>query len=134
MPKLPTLFLGLLVIPAPLLAAEAPIDATASLVQMLLALALIIGLLFAALHLVRRGRRGGAGGLLHVLSATAVGPRERVVLLAVGDRVLVLGVAPGRVCTLATLDHVPTAATSPSTAPPAQDFQSWLKRTLERRA
>jgi hypothetical protein len=42
--------------------------------------------------------------MLKIRGAAAVGPRERVVLVEVADRILVLGVAPGRVNTLHTLD------------------------------
>ena len=52
-----------------------------------------------------------------------------------GDEVLVLGVAPGRVTPLCTLDalDLPTAGDAPASAAGGADFQAWLKQTLERR-
>lgn len=135
MPALP-LAVGLLLLPGPSIAADSSFDAASSVLQMLLGLALVIGLLFAALHVLRRlsGGKGLAAGVLKIRGATAVGPRERVVLLEVADKVLVLGVAPGRISTLHTLDasQLPTG-TAPQTLPGNNDFQAWLKRTLERR-
>lgn len=135
MPALP-LAVGLLLLPGPSIAADGSFDVASSVLQMLLGLALVIGLLFAALHALRRlsGSKGLAAGVLKIRGATAVGPRERVVLLEVADKVLVLGVAPGRISTLHTLDasQLP-AGTAPQALPGNDDFQAWLKRTLERR-
>lgn len=129
---------GLLLLTAPAIAADGgAFDATGSVVQMLLGLGLVIGLLYASLHVLRRIGGGNAHGaaLLKVRGATAVGPRERVVLVEVGDKILVLGVAPGRVNTLHTLDAVdlPAPGSGNSPLPGSKDFQTWLKQTLERR-
>jgi flagellar protein FliO/FliZ len=119
------------------LAAAPGADLGGSVVQMLLGLALVIGLLLASLHILKRlgaGTAGGAG-LVKLRGATAVGPRERVVLVEVADKVLVLGVAPGRITPLHTLDaaDLPGQAALPA-EPGGKDFQSWLKHTLERRS
>ena len=127
---------GLLLLTGSAIAADSTFDATGSVIQMLLGLALIIGLLFAALHILKRLGAGGKGAsLLTIRGATAVGPRERVVLVEVADKILVLGVAPGRVSTLLTLDaaELPLAPGASSSQPGGKDFQSWLKQTLERR-
>ena len=65
-----------------------------------------------------------------------VGPRERVVLVEVADRILVLGVAPGRVNTLHTLDagDIPRDPDGGRPLSGGKDFQTWLKQTLERRS
>lgn len=130
---------GLLAAPCAAIAADGSLDAAGSLVQMLLGLAVVIGLLYASLHVLKRLGAGGgnSAGLVKVRCATAVGPRERVVLVDVGDKVLVLGVAPGRITPLHTLDaaDLPGTSTAPDAPPPAgKDFQSWLKQTLERRS
>ncbi len=134
--RLPFLPAGLLLLTRSAIAADSGFDATGSVIQMLLGLALIIALLFATLHLLKRLGAGGKGAsLLTVRGATAVGPRERVVLVEVADKILVLGVAPGRVSTLLTLDaaELPLAPGTSSSRPGGKDFQSWLKQTLERR-
>ncbi len=118
-------------------AADGSLDAAGSLVQMFLGLAVVIGLLYASLHVLKRlgAGTGNAAGLLKVRGATAVGPRERVVLVDVAGKVLVLGVTPGRITALHTLDAADLPGTPDASQPPAgKDFQSWLKQTLERRS
>lgn len=116
-------------------------DFAGSLVQMLFGLALVIALLFGCLWIIRRlsARRGGAAAI-QVLGAAAVGPRERVVLVQLGEQVLVLGVAPGSVSKLHEMkrDDLPLASLGSSSAsgagnPPSPNFSSWLKHALEHR-
>ena len=63
------------------------------------ALAVTLGLLALAFRLLRRlqaGELAGRPGLpLHVLRRVALGPRQSVALVRLGDRVLVLSVADG---------------------------------------
>ena len=113
----------------------------ASLLQMSFGLAVVVGLLFACLWLLRRlsAPRGG-GAAVKVLGAAAVGPRERVVLVQLGEQVLVLGVAPGSVTKLHEMkgDELPlttlgTSSTSGAGSPSMPNFSNWLKHALERR-
>ncbi|MCX7628585.1 MAG: flagellar biosynthetic protein FliO [Methylophilaceae bacterium] len=70
--------------------------------QMLLGLGLVLALIAATAWLLRRlapGQVAGRGDL-RVVAAVAVGPKERVVLVDVGETRLVLGVAPGSVTRL----------------------------------
>ena len=115
----------------PAAAQSGPPDVGGSLFQMLAGLAVVVALLVASLWLLKRlsAPRGPAGGLLKVVSATAVGPRERVVIVELGETWLVLGVAPGRVT---TLHQIPRMAGTVSAAP-GGDFPDWLKKVLERR-
>ena len=103
--------------------AESLPSATGSIAQMLFGLVIVLVVLFAALSLLRRvqGGRPGIADALKVLGATSVGPRERVVLVAVGKQVLVLGVAPGRVTALHSL---PEDALPPPAAAAAEGFGS----------
>jgi flagellar protein FliO/FliZ len=103
-----------------------------SLAQLLFGFAIVIALIFASLWLLKRlsAPRGQAAGLLKVIAATAVGPRERVVVVELGDSWLVLGVAPGQVTSLHQLPRVANVTPPPATE---GDFASWLKKTLERR-
>ena len=97
---------GLLLLGSSANAADGSLDVAGSVVQMILGLGLIIALLIASLYILKRlgAGRGSAAGLVKVRGATAVGPRERVVLVEVAGKILVLGVAPGRVTALHTLD------------------------------
>lgn len=112
----------LLLVPAPALAASS--SALAASGQMLLSLLLVLALLGGIFVLLRRLQvRPGASGGLRSLAALSVGTRERVVLLEVAGRQLLVGVAPGRVQTLLVLDA------------PAKEgaFSQRLDEALERR-
>ena len=113
-------------------AAEAPAVA-ASFGQVLLGLGVVVAMLLASLWLLKRlsAPRGGAGAL-KVLGATPVGPRERVVLVEVAGKVLVLGVAPGRVNALHSFDaaELPNPGTSSGTGP-GNDLPDRLRRLVK---
>ena len=81
--------------------------AMANLWQLTLGMSLVLGLIVAISWILKRsGRfRMAAGGGLRVLGGLSMGARERVVLMQVGDKQLLIGVAPGRVQTLHVLDE-----------------------------
>ena len=114
--------------------APAP-DFAGNVFQMLFGLAVVLVLLVGALWLLKQltQRRGEAGGLMRVVSATAVGTRERVVIVEVGSTWLVLGVAPGRVSPLA---EIPRQAEppAPERRPATPDFPGWLRNLGGNRA
>lgn len=120
-------------------AAEAPPDLAGSAWQMLFGLAVVLALLFGILWLLKRlgMNRGGAGGELKVLGAASVGARERVVMVEVAGRVLVLGVAPGRVNALSEFDAAELPPREPlgegANAIAGGDFAARLRQMLERR-
>lgn len=81
-----------------------------------LALLLVVALIVGAAWLMRRmgGFQVGASGNLRVIGGLAMGARERVVLIQVGDTQLLVGVAPGRIQTLHVLDKpLPSAPSAP---------------------
>jgi len=87
--------------------AAAPVEPVAmtSLLQVSLALIFVLLLIFGLAWLLRRmgGVAQSGSGLVRVLGSVAVGQRERVVLVQIGQQQLVLGVAPGSVQTLHVL-------------------------------
>jgi flagellar protein FliO/FliZ len=107
--------------------------------QMLFGLAVVLGILAASVWLLKRlssPMRGNA--LLRVLGVTAVGPRERVVLLEAGEKVLMLGVTPNNVRTLHVFarDELPIAPAAPATPvlpAAAASFADRLRRALKGR-
>ncbi|HZV54729.1 MAG TPA: flagellar biosynthetic protein FliO [Rhodocyclaceae bacterium] len=107
-------------------------DLGGSIFQLLFGLLVVIVVLIASLWLLKRlsAPRGEAAGLMRVVAGTAVGARERVVILEVGTTWLVLGVAPGRVTALAEMPrgNLPAAPT-PSQS---KDFAGRLRQMLDR--
>lgn len=121
---------------APARAADAVPDMAGGLVQMLLGLAVVVGLLLGSLWLIKRlSAPGGAARGMKIVGALAVGPRERIVLVEVADKVLVLGITAAGINTLHTLERtqLPDEASPPTGATSATDFRQWLKQSLERR-
>lgn len=108
-------------------------DLGSSALQMVFGLLVVLALLLGALWLLKRISlpRGPVAGLLRVVAGVAVGSRERVVILELGNSWLVLGVAPGQVTTLAEIPRQEIPATAASRA--AKDFPAWLKQFAERR-
>ncbi len=129
------LFIAPIILAPAVARAQATASATdlgGSVVQLVLGLAVVIAMLFASLWLLKRlsAPRGEAAGLIRVVAGTAVGPRERVVILEVGGTWMVLGVAPGQVSALAEIPRInPPAQPDPT---PADDLPGWLHRLLGR--
>jgi flagellar protein FliO/FliZ len=113
-------------------AAAAPQDG-AGLLRATLGLAVVLALIFAVGWVMRRLAPARAGGnALRIVAAQALGARERVVVVEVGDQWIVVGVAPGNVRGLATLPRgsLPAAETMPF--PAAQGFAALLARATRR--
>lgn len=127
------LMFGLL--PYPALAQSATPELGSSVLQMLLGLGFIVALIFGSLWLLKRlaAPRGAGAQVLKVIAGQAVGPRERVVVVEVGDTALVLGVAPGQVRTLHTMARTALPATPASITPSLPPFAAKLKRMMEQR-
>ena len=104
--------------------------------QVLLGLAVVLGMVFVAAWAMRRLNPNVATGssALRIVAGTAVGNRERVLVLEVNDSWLVVGVAPGRVCGIHSMprpENVPAVPKSATGIPGG--FAGWLKQTIERR-
>ena len=120
-------------------AAEATTTSTVgagSMLQFGLGLAIVLGLIVAAGWFMKRFSIGpSAGGTVKVIAGAAVGQRERVVVVEIGDNWLVLGVAPGRVNALHTMPRgeIAQAPAVPMAGPQAA-FATWLKDKMEKRS
>jgi len=79
---------------------------TSSLLKMILGLMLVLGVMAGVAYLVKRMLPGVGHqqSTIHIVGSASVGTRERVVVLEVGDRWLVVGVAPGQVSAIANLE------------------------------
>lgn len=78
-----------------------------SLLRLIIGLVVVIAAVVALAWFLRRfsGITQNADGQLRVLGGLAVGQRERIVLVQVGEEQLLVGVAPGRVQTLHVLEQ-----------------------------
>lgn len=93
----------------PWLADAATTSAMPGIARGLGSLAVVFGALAVVLYALRRwqGARLAGGADIQCVGALALGARERVVLVRVHGRELLVGVAPGRVETLLVLDPPP---------------------------
>ena len=80
--------------------------AAGSLLQLLFGLIVVLVAIGVTAWLLRRlGRLPQGAGALRVIAGLSLGARERAVLIQVGDKQILLGVAPGRVQTLHVLER-----------------------------
>jgi len=72
------------------------------LLQLVLGLLLVVGLIFVLAWLMRRVQRAGPGGnqVIELVGSRALGPRDRLVLVQVGNEQVLLGVSPGSITAL----------------------------------
>ena len=123
------LFSALLFAPIGVMAQAAPVTpgvSTGGMLKVLLALAAVVGLIYLLAWLLRRSlsRSTGSAQAIKVLASASVGSRERVVLVDVAGRQLLLGVAPGRVNLLSEFEE---SVVDPE-ALVGQDFSALLDR------
>ncbi|HWU99165.1 MAG TPA: flagellar biosynthetic protein FliO [Oxalicibacterium sp.] len=122
-------------IPSTVASMPAP-SPTGGLLQVLLGLIVVLGLMAALAWVLRRfnSAKGLGHADIRVIGGVSVGNRERVVVVEIADQWIVVGVAPGRVSAVATMQKQDVAiATDSDVAPPAKNFSNWLAQTLEKR-
>ncbi|CAM3960794.1 flagellar biosynthetic protein FliO [Ectopseudomonas alcaliphila] len=80
-------------------------DIAGQLGQLLLGLLLVIGLIFLLAWLLRRMQKLAprGGQVIKLLSTQALGPRDRLVLVQVGNEQILLGLSAGRITPLHVL-------------------------------
>lgn len=106
-----------------------------SLLQVVIGLAVVLGVMWAAARLLRRhpSARPGAGGL-RIVGGVGVGPRERVTIVEVGNTWIVAGVAPGRVQALHVMERPAGVPHEPAAAPGGSRFAADLLARLQGRS
>ena len=131
---------GLLAFPFSVLAAEPVVTATTAaapvvgsgiggqLTQLVLGLLLVLGLIFGLAWLLRRVQHAGPrqGQVIELISSRALGARDRLVLVQVGNEQILLGLTPGRITPLHVLKE---PVQVPGTAQPATP--EFAKRLME---
>ncbi|MBZ0105114.1 MAG: flagellar biosynthetic protein FliO [Sulfuricella denitrificans] len=103
--------------------------------QVLLGLVIVLGTVAAAAWLLKRLAPGqvSAGGAIRLIGGIAVGPKERVVVVEVGETWLVVGVAPGQVTALHNMPRIVNLTETGALAGGDQQFSRWLKDVMRRR-
>ena len=122
---------------------------TGGILKMVLGLAVVLTIMALISWGVKRLMPGGAGlqSAVRIVGGVSVGSRERVVVLEVADRWIVVGVAPGQVNGIANLEidaaqvanqlAQNTIASSqtlnyPLTHPMVKPFSEWLKKSSQK--
>lgn len=138
-------WLALLLVPLAAPAAEAQSGSSAAaaasvpaalsfggLFQVLFALLVVLAAIVGAAWLLKRfgPTQLGHGGAMKVLGGVAVGPRERLVLVEVGETWLIVGVAQGQVTAVHTMARPADAALQAMSGPAASPFAERLKQML----
>lgn len=131
------LFSGTLFAQTPTVGAPSTLSA-GSVAQVIFGLVLVLALVGAVAWLLKRlsAFRAPGAGLIRVLAGAAVGQRERIVLVEVGETWLLVGVAPGHVTTLHSMPKM-ASASAPDMQTPATmgaSFATWLNRKIEGRS
>jgi flagellar protein FliO/FliZ len=119
-------------------AAELPaVSTSGALFQGLLGLGMVLAALAAFFWFLRRFSPGqtAAQGVVKVVGGVMLGPRERLVVVEVGETWLLLGVGGGQVSTLHTLPRPEGYTPAMHAALPAQlpKFADKLKELLSKR-
>ena len=101
-----------------------------SLAQLALSLVAIVALIFAISWLLKRFKLAGPRGRgdIAVIDELALGPRERIVLIRVGESQVLVGIGAGTLVGLTPL-AAPLAVNAPSDAPVFADrLRDFMKR------
>tara|TARA_R110002073_G_scaffold326840_2_gene507010 strand:+ start:2445 stop:2885 length:441 start_codon:yes stop_codon:yes gene_type:complete len=112
-----------------------PVISADGMLQMVMGLLLVLAIIIAIAWLLKRFAilPTATSSTLKVIASAGVGQRERVVLVEVGDTWLVLGVAPGRVNTLHSLEKSSIeSAKNSSTHSSNGNFPEHLNQSMEK--
>ncbi|MBL8376893.1 MAG: flagellar biosynthetic protein FliO [Burkholderiales bacterium] len=112
--------------------ASEPVPGPAGMLQMLPGLLFVLALIGALAWAARRFGAGRSVAPSHIrtVASASVGTRERVVIVEIAGEWMVLGVAPGRVDTIARMAR-PATATVPDT-PAAPAFLGALAQAMKK--
>lgn len=128
------------IVPSVAAATDAPVSSLPSssafgtLLQVVFGLAVVLGAVALTAWLARRFMPAvrGAGGLVKVVGGVMVGPKERVVVVEVGETWLVLGVTAQQVNPLHSLPRPANTPTGSASAHPGAGLSNWLERARKK--
>lgn len=90
------------------------------LAQLVLGLLLVLGLIFFLAWLLRRVQQAGPAGkgqVIDIVGSRALGPRDRLVLVQVGNEQILLGLSPGTITALHVLKEPVQVPSAESASP-----------------
>lgn len=113
----------------------AGISAAGSAVQVIFGLIMVLGVMMLIAWLIKRYAPGIGqnNSVARIVGGVNVGSRERVLVIEVADRWLVVGVSPSQVTSIANLDAGQAIAEPLSQhSSAAHSFAKWLTRSMNR--
>ena len=113
--------------------ASGGVTSPAGLIKWLLSTIAILGIIFVLAYLLKKSRlvQKGTGNDMSLLSQMAVGPKERLIQVKVGQRYLLIGVTPHSVNLVADLS-ADLAKTQEKLQPPKESLEHTATRSDER--
>ena len=116
-----------------------PAVSSGNIVQIIFSLLLVLAAIALVAWLLKRVNSSqlGSGNLLKILGSIAIGQRERIILVEVKDTWLVVGIGPGQIRTLHTLQKQEGSNTESSSLnpPPSENkFANLLSSILRHQA
>ena len=100
------------------------------LTQLVFGLLLVLGLIFLLAWLLRRVQQAGPAGkgqVIEIVGSRALGPRDRLMLVQVGNEQILLGLSPGSITALHVLKE---PVQVPSSEKPTPEFAQRLLEML----
>jgi flagellar protein FliO/FliZ len=96
-------------------AAESAGSAVGSVVQMIIGLVIVLGILLGGAWLLRRfvSLPVTTNSPLKIVTGLSLSPRDRLVVVQVGEKQVLLGLSPGRIATLHVLEQPLDINTNP---------------------
>ncbi|MGL6246826.1 flagellar biosynthetic protein FliO [Pseudomonas sp.] len=101
------------------------------LTQLVFGLLLVLGLIFFLAWLLRRVQQAGPAGkgqVIEIVGSRALGPRDRLMLVQVGNEQILLGLSPGTITALHVLKEPIEVPTTTASATP--EFAQHLLKIL----
>lgn len=107
---------------------------TENMLQMMGGLLVVLAIIAAAAWLLKRFSLipATAAGVIKVVAASGVGQRERVIVIEIDSTWLVLGVAPGRVNKLHSMQKPSENSVSAPTNPSTDTFADQLNQSIHK--
>jgi flagellar protein FliO/FliZ len=109
-------------------------DTSDQLIQVTLALALVVGVIYGAAWLFKRSKvlSPSSGIPMRILSVLPMGVKEKIILVEVGGKQLLLGMTPHQINTLATFDEPIVDASLNNDKPFSYRLKEMLNNTQQK--